>query len=217
MYKAKKTVTLIIVFILLITVFSGCKKQSDDESDTMSASADNIVKSKIDSLYVSEPAFDRELLNISEGKTYTTTGDNKQNNSAILTDGIYGDDVSTSGKWAAFDYSSDITIDVELGDINEGIASFSVDILQLIPEKIFLPDEVRVLASPDGAEYIEVGLMIRDKTKDDNASSMYNLTLPGGIKASKIRFTLKSDKTGSAYVDEVCVYKYGEEALKEKE
>lgn len=215
--RASKMVAFLLVLMMIVPAFSSCDKTIAESSDTsVTAVTENSVKTKIDSLYVSELSKEKEKVDISTRKSYSTSGDVNINAASILTDGIYGDDVATSGKWAAFDYKSGVSITVEFGIVTEGITSFTFDAMQLITDRVFLPDEVRVSASLDGIEFIDVGVMIRDKTEDDNASSMYNLTLSGAIKASHIRFTPISDKTGSTYIDEVCIYAYGTEAVSDE-
>ncbi|HAN21339.1 MAG: hypothetical protein A2Y15_07145 [Clostridiales bacterium GWF2_36_10] len=207
--KATKFISFLLMFIFVFSVLIGCENGKTGEESTNSITDNSTaIKEKIDKLYVSELNRNKELVCINTGNTYTTTGDADDNGSVKLTDGVYAAEESTDTGWATFNYSSVIEINVKLDGVTEGINYFSLNMLQVIKNSIYSADEVKVFASLDGVEYVEIGLMIRTITESN--LKLYELTLSGGIKAAYIRYTVKSEKSGKAYIDEVGVYAYGE-------
>lgn len=209
--KKKKAGSLLLALVLVAAVFAGCEKEEGDESrESSTTSLADTVKERIDNLYMSEIDKGKEIVNISTGKSYTTIGDAKENDPIVLTDNLSAGDSSSSAGWAVFSYADVIEITIDFGGMTENITAFKIQLLQILSEKIYNADEVTVSASIDGTEFISLGLCNRNKTDDDSALSFYELTLSGAIRATHIRFTVISDKTGSAYIDEACVFAYGE-------
>ena len=210
--KRAKPLAIILICLLMLSVFSGCDifGGNDETSSDNSEEATSEVKTKIDSFYVNEVNREKELVCVSLEKEYTTVGGASANKDGVLTDGLYATDDKSHTGWAVFDYSSEIEITVNLGSITEGICSFNLNMLQIIRENVFYAEEITVYISIDGEDYIQIGLMNRLNISTEIAAKPYVLNLSGGVKASHIKFVVKSSKSANAYIDEVGVFAYGD-------
>jgi hypothetical protein len=206
--KIRRLSALFLAVVFILCIFVSCKKNTDktDASSTESSIKPNI-KPTIDALYTSGYQKDLEQVCISQGRSYESTGDEKENSKTLLTDNVYAGEKSSDTGWAVFSCSSSISITVNLGKTVERISSFAANMLYIPKEAIFLPDEITVLASTDGQEFVPVGTMQKATT---GTISRYQLVLQGSVKASHIRFVPKSNKNGSIYIDELSIYEYGE-------
>ncbi|MDD4125039.1 MAG: DUF4855 domain-containing protein [Eubacteriales bacterium] len=207
----KKSISFLLVtaFLLASLGLTSCGNGGDDNGSAVSDISADV--SEETSTEVSEP--DNKEINyrtlVSVGKAYTVSFPADPIYPDLfeqqLTDGILACDEGASfldGKLAG--YTSDISVNIDLGEDGKGVYEFNIRLLAMNIYGIGLPSRVTVYFSEDGKEWSYKGSAKIDEYVDHTmCNAVYALDEPADTRYVRFRITRSA---GFFFTDEVLIY-----------
>jgi hypothetical protein len=220
--KKTRIVCLFLAAVLLSPLLVSCKGGQETETSEDISTAESVdttdytaVKASIDSLYTGEVNRKLALNNLSKGKSYKCSSpahDSYPDKANYLTDGVfassyYGSD-SDKQYYAGFNNIGRLDIVLDLGAEYTNIAELGVSMCINKSYGISVVGTVEFYVSGTDDNYTLVGSLKASKALPDAGLYDFTLNLQGTIKATKIKFVLKSPLSSWIFLDEIYAYSY---------
>ncbi len=131
----------------------------------------------------------------------------------LLTDGAEAGAPYESGAFAGYDGSEELTIDISLGDVVEGLSDFTLSMYQQSNLRYMLPYYVDFYVSADGDSYDRIGRVYAPN--DLNVTNFtFALHLRKGFTAKAVRFVLVETDTACFLIEEADASFHGEDTTR---
>lgn len=223
--KLIKYLSLLLGLLLLLTACVGNQPSTDDSStgdpsDNSSAHSNNVSS---DTSTVARPTLlepvnrKNSAFNVSRGKTYSFS---QEPDESYPDDGVKLTDDSLVSQfnhdsWVGFPKGSNMQVLLDLGEVEDGLADFSVGVYRRMEFGIGLPSSVRIEVSDDNENFLLLGMAYPSADEADNAATWISIKLQKSISARYVRFTFGVCETAWLFLGELEVLRYdGEEQEK---
>ncbi len=122
-----------------------------------------------------------------------------------LTNGIFGSLTYHDKQWQGFTRNLDLIVDFEK---KESIKTVAMRFMQITGPGVYMPGEMKVLASDDGKNFTEIGIVKNDvpDTESKLTFKRFELQLEKPIEARYIKILAPNVKRGYLFTDEIMVY-----------